>query len=287
MRVIRASDLELTDRPQQDAVARLRDNARVCIAGIAFELRTNVPGLAPAFALRYSDHAASDAPQFFYYVYATGDGYVFWCDHDRAFRWHGTLPVDAILFLADAAAVSALVHFDASLVSMHGAGIAYNGAAAGILADSEGGKTTTAIACARAGMQVYSDERILLRGQLVQPFLRRCRVREGGAALLRLDVHRELSWSESFGDAVLAQPQPLRHLFVIGGRSATPRVQPLPLNDALRAAGRWFDCAGTSLERTARTLQAVRSARCLSLTLGTPEETARCIRSVLARDAAA
>jgi hypothetical protein len=287
MRVIRATDLRACEKPPPRAAVELTHAVTVRIAGVRFSLNTNLAGLADAFALRYAEHLDNGEPHFSYNVLRQSESYVFWCDHAGAWAWGGRLPVDAILFLADAAAISALIHYDAALASMHAAGIAYNNGAAAIIADSEGGKTTTAIACARAGLQVYSDERVLLRGNVVQPFWRRCRLRAGGAQLLGITSQSELSWRELFGDAALASPAPLRTVFVVAGRASRPRIREIQTAAALRAAGKWFDCSGTPLERTARALQAVRFAACFSLELGHPDETARAIRAMLSSRTAA
>jgi hypothetical protein len=281
MRVIRATDLKPCEKPPARVQFEMRDTVRLTIADVPFEFSTNVDGLADAFAMRYSDHLDERTAAFAYYVLRDDTGYVFWCAHAPAWRWDGALPLDAVLFLADAAAVSALIQFDNALASMHAAGIWCNGSAAAIVADSEGGKTTTAIACAAARLPVYSDERVLLRGDVVHPFWRRCRLRAGGAKLLNMDVEREVSWRELFGERVLAKPAPLRTLFVITGRAAEPHIEPMQTAAALRAAGRWFDCSGTPLERMARALQAVRHAHCFALTLGDPHETAYAIRAAL------
>jgi hypothetical protein len=287
MRVIRATDLRPSGKPAACVSAELTGAVKLCIAGVPFAIATNVAGLKDSLSLRYSEHLDNREPLFQYNVLQVNDGYVFWCDHSQAWRWEGFLPLDAVLFLADAAAISALIHYDPALASMHAAGVAHNGSAAAIVADSEGGKTTTALACARAGLQVYSDERVLLRKDIVQPFWRRCRLRSGGAALLGMSARTELSWSELFGKSALAAPAPLRAVFVIIGRGARARIEPIQTAAALRVAGRWFDCEGSPLERMARALQAVRFAACFSLTLGEPGETARAIRALLSSRVAA
>lgn len=281
MRVIRATEMRLCESPARDILAEQSYHvACASIAGVTLELRTNVPGLAAAFAQRFAEHAQTAAIDFTYFVRQDSNGYVLWCDHDRAWRWDGLLPLDAVLFLTEAAAMSSLVHYDGSLASMHAAGVAYEGVAAAIAADSTGGKTTTALACARAGMQVYSDERVLLRGDVVHPFLRRCRVREGGARLLNIDAG-EFAWRDLIGERVAASPATLGALFVIAGKGPCAHAEPVETASALQAVARWFDCKGDALERMAHCVRAVRGAQCFALTLGSPEDTAAKIRSVL------
>lgn len=281
MRVIRATDMRRCEQPRLDAFDDTRlDAACVTIAGVTMELRTNVPGLAQGFAHRFSEHPADGPADFVYYVREDASGYALWCDRDGAWRWDGALPLDAIVFLTDAAAIAALVRYDDSLVSIHAAGVACHGIAAAIAADSTGGKTTTALACAQAGMEVYSDERVLLRDGVLHPFLRRVNVREGGAQLLGIEAG-ELSWRETFGAGAAAQPAPLRALFVIAGKGARPAVEAIDTSSAVSAIARWLDCKGDPLRRTAHAVSIVRSVRSFALTLGSPQDTARAIQSTL------
>lgn len=298
MRSIRADELMHCNIPKSGTPTAVHaDSTAITIAGVTMELRTNVPGLVDAFRSRYCDHPPLSTPDFVYYVTSDAGGYTMWCEHDGALRWpHGALPLSAVLFLADAAAIAALIHFDPRLVSMHAAGIEFGGIAAAIAADSHGGKTTTALACARAGMRVYSDERVLLRESLVLPFLRRCSVRAGAAQLLHagdgstfanaLADSAGVSWMQTFGAQCAAPPAPLAAVFLIAGKGEV-NIVPVDAARLMPDILRWFDCRAGGMQRVSRAVALLRSAHCYMLTLGAPDETARAIAGLLSRLAAA
>lgn len=276
MRVIHANELTPCAALQAVTSDAQPECASRTIAGITMELQSNVPGLANAFAERYSDHPPCAAPDFVYTVWQDADGYAMWCDHDGCWRWpHGPLPLDAVLFLADAAAISALVHYDNRLASLHAAGIEYFGVAGALAAHSGGGKTTTALACARAGMRIYSDERVLVRERTALPFLRRCSLRDE-----QMRECGSIAWTQAFGADCVAPPARLRALFVIRGKGALS-IEPVEPAQALGSIGRWFDCTGGALQRIARAMVLLRSLRCYALTLGSPQESALAVRGVL------
>ena len=265
---------------------------RFTFAGVTVQLRSNVPGLAASMEERYEDHVSNVDGFFEYTVTQTRKGYVFSCDHDSSWLWSGELPVDAVAFLTDAALMAAVIHFDPALSSMHAAGIALGGAAAAISGDSTAGKTTTLLACARAGFKVYSDERVLLRDGVVHPFLRQCTVREGGRARLLAAPFQDelasqlvrggpLSLRTVFGTEALAGPIPLRALFVLDGYAERARVEPATFAHALASVGRWFDTRGMHLERLARASTLVKSLKCFRVTLGSPHESAAELRRAM------
>lgn len=281
MQLINASQLQRCAAPQHDAGEGAIESCRIAVAGITMELRSNVRGLAAAFGRRFADHYTYGATDFTYNVFENDAGYAMWCDHDGAWQWpYGPLALDAVLFLADAAAISALVHYDDTLASVHAAGVEYANLAAAITADSGGGKTTTALACARAGLRIYSDERVLVRGGTVTPFLRRCSLRDE-----QMRPYASISWTQLFGDRVVAPPAKLRALFVIKGRGALS-VEPIEPALALGSVGRWFACKGDAWHRMARAMTLLRSLHCYAITLGTPQQSAQAIRDVLAELAA-
>ncbi|MFN2449371.1 MAG: hypothetical protein ABR508_06220 [Candidatus Baltobacteraceae bacterium] len=292
MHVISARELQ-----RGGDMAHLRQGApqsvALRIAQIGVRIETAVPGLAAELALRYAGHLDERAPDFVYRIFPSPQGYAFWCDHDGAWQWKaGSLPLDAIAFLADAAMLSALVHFDPLLASVHAAAVAAHGCAAAIAGDSTAGKTTTLLACARAGLQVYSDERALVRQGIVHSFLRRCSVRPDGRSRLLADddadalahamhARGDIALAAVFGEAAVAPPLALRALFVLDGYAARPFIEPIDATAALPAVSRWFDTCGGAIERTARALGLLRSLHCFRLTLGTPRESALAVRETL------
>lgn len=276
MQLIHAGQLQRCTPPQHVAPSANVESSRVTIAGITMELRSNVPGLPAALAHRYADHPVHDAVDFTYYVFEDDAGYAMWCAHDGAWQWpYGALPLDAVLFLADAAAIAALIDYDDRLASVHAAGVECAGVAAAITADSGGGKTTTALACARAGMRVYSDERVLVRDLTVTPFLRRCSLRDE-----QMRPYASISWKQLFGAQCVAPPAQLRALFVIRGKGAVS-IEPIEPAQALGSVGRWFACKGDTWRRMSRAMTLLRSLRCYALTLGAPHDSALAIRAVL------
>lgn len=290
MRVIRAEQLT---RTADSAHARLADQcvhaARCEVAGVVMELRSDDARVAQVFGLRYADHVATREPDFRYYVATIRGGYAFWCDHAPAWRWsQGALPPDAIVFLADGVALSALVRYDAGLASMQAAGVEFRGVAAAIAGSSVAARVTTMLACARRGMRVYSDERVILRGSTVHPFLRRCSVRAAGARLLLADRESEaveaalrdapaLSMRTCFGSEALAEPRPLRALFTLAGVAGCASLEEIDAAAALPSVSRWFESRGDIMDRVTRAISLLRGVRSFKLVVGSPDETAAAI----------
>lgn len=299
MRVIRAEQLTRAGNEKNSALERHCVHTAACeIAGVTMELCTDMPDVARLFALRYADHPATQPPDFRYYVATVRGGYAFWCAHASSWRWsQGALPPDAVVFLTDAVALAAVVRFDAQIASMHAAAVEYSGVAAAIAGTSTTGKTTTLLACARRGMRIYSDERAILREDVVHPFLRRCSVRAAGARLLlaendgdrladALRAAPELSLKTCFGSTAIASPRPLRALFVLNGTGHCAALEAVDTAAALPAITRWFDARGDMVDRVARAIALLHDVKCYKLTLGTPDESAAAIAYALTRIAA-
>jgi hypothetical protein len=288
MRVIRAEQLTRSGDASHAVLAeKCAHSARCEIAGIAMELRTDIPEVAHLFNLRYADHATVREPDFRYYVSTARSGYAFWSDQAPSWRWtQGTLPADAILFLADAVIVSAIVRYDAAIASIHAAALEYCDTAFAIAGNSSSAKTSAMMACARRGMRVYSDERALIRGDLVYPFLRRSSVRATGARLLLADREApgeppELSVTTYFGPDAIAEPRRFGALFVIAGSGNSASLEHIDSASALPAVTRWFDSRGDLMDRVTRAISLLRGVHCFRLTLGTPDETAVAIAYAL------
>lgn len=281
MRVIRAEQLTRSgDAPHAQLAKNCLHAARCEIAGVVMELRTDMCEVAHLFALRYADHPATREPDFRYYVASVRGGYAFWSDHAPSWRWsQGSLPPDAIVFLADTVVLSAIIRFEPSLVSMQAAALEFQGAAAAIAGHSSAGKTATLLACARRDMRIYSDERVLVRDNVVFPFLRRCSVRAAGARLLLADRDAprevpELSLKLCFGSAAIADPCPLAAVFVPAGTGESASVEHIDAATALPSITRWFDARGDMMDRVTRAIALLRGVQCFRLRLGSPDETA-------------
>ena len=291
MRVISASQLTIAELlPPEVSPERCRSTARIEIAGIVAELRTDIPKLAHAFHRHYIDHAAIERPDFIYYVAETFDGYALWSEHAEVYRWtHGSLPIDALVFLCDAVVPSAFIRFDRTLVSMHAAALSCYGKSIALAGHSTAGKTTTLLACAQSGMGVYSDERALMRNEILHPFLRRCTVREDSAKRLLDDgvsttlteilrAQKPFSFAQSFGRQAIAAPARLEAIFLLDGFGPLTSIERMDSAIAVSPIARWFDADGGGLRRIALLRALLQRIPCYRLVLGSPSDAAGTIR---------
>ncbi|HEV3154641.1 MAG TPA: hypothetical protein VGZ02_12620 [Candidatus Baltobacteraceae bacterium] len=295
MRVIRAEQLM---RSPSDANAALERHCLYSavfeVAGVCVELRTDMPDVAHLHRLRYADHASGRTPDFRYFVATVRGGYAFWCSHAPSWRWtRGALPADAVAFLADSVIIGALVRYDAALCSVQAAGIEYNGIAAALAGPSATGKTETLLACARRGMRLYSDERVVLRHSIAYPFLCRSSVRAAGTRLMLSDPDAdpidpvrtapELSLKTCFGSSAIADPRPLRALFAIAGTGHCAALELVDTATVLPTIARGFDSRGDMVDRVSRVIAMLGNVRCYRLTLGSPDETSAAIAYAMMR----
>ena len=295
MRVIRAEQLTRSGRVSDAGLERHCVHTAACeIAGVTIELCSDLIEVAQLFALRYAEHPAAGPPDFRYYVATVRGGYAFWCAHAASWRWtQGPLPPDAVAFLADAVAFSALVQFDARLAAVQGAGVEFNGMGAVICGNSVAGKAATLLACVRRGMRIYSDERALLREKTLHPFLRRSSVRTAGARMLLGDQIGEraealgsepcLSLRTCFGSAAVAKPHRLRAFFSIIGNGHCAALELADTAAVLPSLTRTFEARGDMVDRVSRAISALRDVRCYKLTLGNSDESAAAIAYALSR----
>jgi hypothetical protein len=296
MRVIRAEQLTRAGANANAALeAHCKHTATCEIAGVTMQLCTDIPEVARLFALRYADHPAHNTPDFRYYVATVRGGYAFWCTHAATWRWtQGALPPDAVAFLADSVALGAIIRYDQALVSMQAACVEFNGIAASLAGHSTAGKTATLLACARRGMRVYSDERTVLRNSIAYPYLRRSSVRGAGARLLLtepdvayndevLHARPQLSPKTCFGAEMIAEPKPLRALFVISGTGYCAALEAIDTATAMPAIMRWFDSTGDMVDRATRAISILRDVQCYRLTLGSPDESAAAMAYAMMR----
>jgi hypothetical protein len=273
----------------------------IAVGGLAITVRFEDERWAAGFAQRYADMLVPSAARLVHYVVHARAGYLFWSPGGQAWSWdHRPLPESAIVFLAEATALSALIRSSSQLVSFHAAAIAYRGAAAAIAGDTTAGKTTTAIACGRRGMGVYSDERCVLSEALVVPFARTFYLRADGLRLLVQDriegnriVSAELPVPDDregvsvriptlLGSDAIPAPAPLRALFLLSGREPQPRIERVAWFDVAPALLRWMDSRNQGLERVGRLADTLRNASCFRLFLGPPDASASVIAATLA-----
>ncbi len=281
---------------------------RISVAGIAMSMRFDDDAVRERFAHRYRHHLSGDAAAITFNCGADGGEYYFWSEF-AAWSWcEGALPLEGIVLLTDATAMSTLVRSSHELVSFHAAAVAHNDAVAAIVGDSHAGKTTTTLACARRGMQVYSDERLLVRAERhVLPFLRAFNVRPHGASLLSRDaiadsLDEQLSarsvdadWTdisplEFMQHLQVPMPGRLRAIFFLDGKAERVKMRELPPIRCCPRLLQSMDCnSPQQFVRAARAIALLRGVRTFSLTLGPPNASAAAIEEVLRetfRDAA-
>ena len=261
---------------------------------------------ADSFRRRYEHFVTQGAPDVRVYALraADDDGQpVFWIESGPAFRYPAKLGKHGIIaFLADAITHQAFFSVNSSLHSFHAAAVQVGDAAAAISAISTGGKSTTALACARRGMPLYTDERCVLMGCQVQAFPRAINVRAGGLELLaseevpddgglgqRLRARvggdwESVAFGELFGHGTLPPSRNLAAIFFIEGRDTIPRAEPLQLSDALLRLLRAAFCGPSpGLDRVAAATKLFQTTRAYGLTLGTPDDTALLIAATTRR----
>ena len=306
--LIGAEDLVRVDADRAAVVAQpllfCRESVVIDIAGVVCAVHFDSAQAAAIFAGRYTDLRRSGiAPE--RHAFVMHDpllGWLFWSEGSPAFRWpHGDLPAHAVAFLADAVALTAFFQERPDgMVSLHAASVGLPNGIAAIIGDSNAGKTTTAIACARAEMDLFSDERTLVdERSYVHAFPRAINLRKAGLRLLnaerirgadpigaRLRAHADDDWNDvRISDLIPAQrvidARPLRAVFVLGGHARAPAAEIVPAAVAVRAAARWAQGAGSGLDKVARLLHIFGSIPCYRIALGTPDESARLLRGIV------
>lgn len=292
MRVIRAEQLTRTTGDHARLETHCTHTARCAIAGVTIELCTDIPEVARIFALRYADQPADAPADFRIFAATVRGGYLFWSAHAAAWRWtQGPLPADAVVFLADSVALSALVRHDQSLASFHGAALQFKEWGAIVAGVSNAARVGALFACVRRGMRLYSDERALLRGTHLQPLLRRSSTRAAGARLLISERDNagspaslpQLSLLTAFGSTAVAKPAPLRVLFVAAGTGYCAGLEAIDTATALSSVVARFDARGDMVDRVARAIAILHDVRCYKLTLGSPDESAAAIAYAMNR----
>jgi hypothetical protein len=308
--LIGAEDLVRVDAARAKVVAEpfrsWHESVVIDVAGVICAVHFDDGPSAAAFRLRYTDLLSFGAtPE--RHGFAMRDpklGWLFWSDTSSVLRWpHGNLPAHIVAFFADAVALTGFFADRADgMVSLHAASVGLPNGIAAIIGDSNAGKTTTAIACARARMDLYSDERCLLdRRSFVHPFPRAINLRSSGLQLLvrdllpgadpigaRLRAHAGGDWNNvRISDLVRGQrtlePRPLRAVFLLGEHVPAAAAHLASPAQAVRASARWAQGAGAGLNKIAHLLDVFGTVPCFRLDLGTPDESAQLIRRVLER----
>lgn len=269
----------------------------IAIGRSSIAVRFSRASAANAFAERFGDVLGGQAPDTIVFAVALQGEAFFWRSPDRVWRWSEDLSDELLVFFADNVAMYEYLT-TSSDVGIHAAVITKGSRVVALVGDSTAGKTTTALAAARIGFAVYSDERCILQDGRVVPFLRAITVREGGRSALvsaaasasALDAGlRELPERGDssirprsiLGERAGGPPRPLSAVFIIEGREATPTVNACPLYAGLPALLRSMVSRDTGIERAARALAEFRDVPLYRLRLGTPHATACAIERAL------
>ncbi|GAC1521009.1 MAG: hypothetical protein NVS2B3_17370 [Vulcanimicrobiaceae bacterium] len=297
-----AEDLEALSLPPERRrafAARSVDAVRVDFLGTTLELSFDDAAAATRYARRYERFRSSAPVEKRAYAVRDGEDTYFWYEDRPAFRWAGArLSSTSIDFLADSVVRREFFGDLGGVFTFHAAAVEVERGAVAIVAPSTGGKTTTAIACARRGMRLYTDEECVTRDGRVHAFPRAINLRSDGIERLladppfadgglreRLAAHRGRAWScatfyDLFGVAELPPPRPLVATYFLarGGPPAT--IRPIARGGAVPLLlGAWPRGERTGVERIAEILRMLAAAPPFTLTLGTSDETARAIES--------
>lgn len=273
----------------------------VCVdfLGTVIEVMFDESRAARRYARRYARFLTEAPASRRAFAVRDVDSTVFWFDAMGAYEWPAVLddPV-AIDFLADSVIRREFFNGTEHLFTFHAAAVATARGAVAIIAPSTGGKTTTAVACARRGMPLFTDEECIVCDEAVVPFPRAINLRADGIARLladprfpdfgiqeRLAARRGRAWTcvsfdELFGAQGLPLPQRLVATYFLrtGGPPAT--ISPLPLGEAIPLVlAAWPRGKRRGVDRVAEVLRLLAAAPPFALTLGSPDETARVIKA--------
>jgi len=256
--------------PEQAAAyaASAEHEVALAIGRATIAVRFSRASAAAAFAERFGDMLGAGTPDMVAYAVELPGESFFWVAPDRARRWPHRIDDVLLVFFADNVAMYEYFTNSADL-GIHAAVLASDSLVAAIVGRSTAGKTTTAIAAARGGLTLYSDERCVIQDGLVVPFLRAIGIREGGRMALladplpESDVDARLRALPAEGDTVMrprvlfgqragGPPRPLGALFIIEGRDATPSVEPCSLYAVFAALHESVMVRGAGLARDRR-----------------------------------
>ena len=308
MRFVTAAELVPADLDAQERhrlAAGARHSVRLRWFERSIEVRFDQSDAAQIFRQRYQAFVADDEPVLRCYAIQADDGSgepIFFCEPGNAWRYPAALRGGQVIaFLADAVVHRAFFDVHPDIVSFHAAAVRIGSVAAAISATSTGGKSTTAIACARRGMGLYTDERCVIKGGFVHAFPRAVNIRCGGLELLSSDdipgdggigdrlraqanEWNSASFAEVLGTNELPEPAPLETLFFIIGRGRTAHVEALPRQDAIVQLLHGGLCGPRpGLDRVAAATSLCGAARAYNLVLGTPDDTALLIAATTRR----
>lgn len=299
---VTAEDLTRIDAAEVPAtlVAAATYAVTVDLAGTIVRTSFNDLEAAEIYRDRYR-HMLSERPvqRKAYAVAHCPDEIYFWLEGGAAYRWDRSgLKPHAIAFFADAMVTTGIFTSTDDLIAIHASVVCDERAAAAILGCSTAGKTTTAVACARRGLSVLSDEHCVVTSGNVRAFPRALNLRCDSIRLLAgdpappspldrwLETHGRCSgndhpFDELFGAPLPPAPKPLRVVFALVGTAPHPSIQQISaaaMLDRAKSGVRMKPQGFKALQALFALLQGI---ECYDLVKGTPDETARIIARVL------
>jgi len=194
--------------------------------------------------------------------------------------------------------LDAVLKNNSPLRLIHGGSLAHHGSGVLLLAQSKGGKSTLVLASVLARMQFLSDDHtpVDLRQGLLYPFPRALRLRQGSCDMIpeflgfssgrELDPTGETRYyihPEIVRDHALGKPTKLTHIVKMNGFSKQAKVGPAnPADMAIYCAGAdFFPEPHKSLSLVWQWGDLIEGAKCASLQVGHPLETAELLRIFL------
>lgn len=274
-----------------------RHEVKIAVGRATVAVRFSRASAAAAFADRFADMLGDGEPFTVAYAVDLEDEAYLWVSPERVYRWPEPIGDHLLVFFSDILAMQEYLTTSSDM-GFHSAVVASGPILAALVGRTTAGKTTTAIAAARSGFALYSDERCIIQDGHVVPFLRAITVREGGRAALLADAAsptpvdarlRELPErgetpirpSALLGGNAGGPPRRLGGVFMIEARDATPSVERCSLYDVLPELLRSMASADTGLARAARIGAELRRLPLYRLRLGTPSATAKAIERAL------
>jgi hypothetical protein len=270
------------------------------LAGVVVEVRFDNAEAAQLYRGRYRHMLTDCAPQEVGYAAELGPGEIyFWLDGHDAYRWdRSAIKPQVIAFLADAVVNTTVFTSRDGIIALHAAALSDGRAAAAIVGSSTAGKTTTAIACARRGLELYSDEYCIATEAGIIPFPRSISLRCAATEVLANDPvpssavdawlgshgccdGYDLGYDELFGVLHRPKPRPLRAAFVLVGKGSQPVVRPLSRNAMLEHIAPWAKLKPRGFEALHALVALLEPVTCFEVVLGTPDATARAIELTL------
>jgi hypothetical protein len=295
---------DLVRLEERDARRRLAGQAAyhvsVAIAGTVAQARFARADAVDVYRRRYRHLLANGRPDVIAYAVAErSDRTYFWVDGGAMYLWErGPLGRKQTAALAEAALNDAVFTSSDGLVAIHAAVVSDGSGAAAIIGASTAGKSTTAIACARRGLALHSDEVCIVTSAGVIPFPRCLSLRRDGMEVLARDlappsvlddwlrVHRgadreNVGFDEIFGELLPAAAQPLRAAFIVKARAAVAGARPITAREMLARMSPWTRMKPRGVDWVRTLLELLKEVDCYELTLGSPDATAQLVARAL------